>query len=299
MSTEQKDEIQSYLDWVHKGRSAWWLYIIGAILTLFMMQPLKDMLGIPLIIWLGPLFGDSNFGNFITTHLSFIFLWIFPPLFVWLAHKRPAWSVALPERRIEGWNIAMGFLFAGLTLLGTYSIFALFGGVKLSFASRTAQEYFSFLFVAIPVFLLQTSAEELAFRGYIMQAIRRFTASPVVIISLVGILFALPHLPNLVGQKLPWYGILVYVIEGCLLAWLAYRTRSLWMPIGWHFGNNLLITTLIDVANSGDVIQGFPLIVADRLPETIFYIAARAISVLIFVSILTWLYSRRERSVFA
>jgi len=299
MNTEKTDEIQSYLDWTHKGYSAWWLYIIGTILTFFMMQPLKDVLGIPLLILLAPLFGDSNLGDFIATHLSFIFLWIFPPLFVWLAHKRPAWSVALPERKFEGWNMAMGFLFAGLTLLGTYGIFALFGGVKLSFAPRTAQEYFPFLIAAIFVFLIQTSAEELAFRGYIMQAVRRFTASPVIIVALVGVLFSLPHLPNLVGQKLAWYGILVYVIEGGLLAWLAYRTGSLWVPIGWHFGNNLLITTLIDVANSGDVVQGLPLIVADKLPGTIFYIVARAISVLIFISILTWLYSRREKAILA
>jgi membrane protease YdiL (CAAX protease family) len=128
-----------------------------------------------------------------------------------------------------------------------------------------------------------------------MQAFRRFTANPVVIILLTGLAFAIPHLPNLVGMKLPWYADVLYLIDGSLLAWLAYRTSSLWMPIGWHFANNFLLTTLLGIKDAGDVIQGLPFIVGDKAPSLEVLILAKALSSLVSVLILAWLIRRREK----
>jgi hypothetical protein len=295
MNTSKNEKVISYLDWVFKGRSAWWLYIIGVVVLFLNVKFLGGLITLPLTIFLGPLLISSPAGKLITKQFGFIVVFLMPFLFVWLVHRRPAWSVALPKFKYEGWNLAMGFIFSGLTLIIAYALYALVGGVKFSFASPDLQTYLSWFIAAIFVFFIQTSAEELTFRGYFMQAFRRFTANPVVIIVFVGLAFALPHLPNLVGMKLPWYADVAYLIDGSLLAWLAYRTRSLWMPIGWHFANNFLLTTFLGIKNSGDVIEGLPLILGDKVPSVEVLILAKALSSLLSVLILAWLIRRREQ----
>jgi membrane protease YdiL (CAAX protease family) len=56
-------------------------------------------------------------------------------------------------------------------------------------------------------------------------------------------------------MELPWYVGVLYWFDGSVLAWLAYRSRSLWMPIGWYFANDLILTTFIGVKGSGHVVQ--------------------------------------------
>ena len=88
-----------------------------------------------------------------------------------------------------------------------------------------------------------------------------------------------------------WYGL----VDGSLLAWQAYRTGSLWMPIGWHWANNFGLMTLIDAKNV-DVVQGMPLLVADHLPAIEYVILTKVVVSLATVLIVTWLINRREQS---
>jgi hypothetical protein len=296
MNSTDNEKVKSYLDWVFRGRSAWWLYVIGMIVLLVNIKLLSAIFSFPFTIFLGPFVVGSLAGNLLVQEISFIFVLIVPPLFVWLVHKRPGWSVALPGLKFEGWKMGMGFFFSGLTLLGTYILYALLGGGKFSFASPELQAYLPLFFVALFVMLIQTSAEEVTFRGYFMQSFRRFTANPVIIILLTGLAFAIPHLPNLVIMKMPWYAVVLYWFDGSLLAWLAYRTHSLWMPIGWHFANNFLLTVLLGEKTVTDVVQGLPLFVLDKIPSLEMIIVAKVLPSLVSVFILAWLISRREKN---
>jgi hypothetical protein len=299
METSNKAEVKSYLDWAFKGRSAWWIYLIGVVFIFLLMTIIKDILGVPLIVFFTAFVFKSQktlASALITKNSVFLVVFILTPLFVWLVHRRPGWSVAFPKFRFEGWNMGMGFLFSWLTLLATYASYALFGGVRLSIASIDLQIYLPLLGAGIIMFLIQTSSEELVFRGYILQALHRFRTGPVLMILLTGLAFALPHLPNLVGMHMPWYAVVVYLTDGCLLAYLAYRTGSLWMPIGWHFANNLLLTTFIGVPNSGDVIEGLDIIVADKIPSLGIIVLAKLLPSLVMVLILTWLINRRDKT---
>jgi uncharacterized protein len=299
MNTTNNKSIKSYLDWTFIGRSAWWLYVIGMIVLFVNINFLSSIFSLPFTIFLGPFVVGSLAGNLLVQDISFIFILLVPLLFVWLVHKRPGWSVALPRLKFEGWNMGMGFFFSGLTLLGTYILYALLGGGKLSIASPDLQAYLPLFLTALFVMLIQTSAEEVTFRGYFMQSFRRFTANPVIIILLTGLAFAIPHLPNLVIMKMPWYAVVLYLFDGSLLAWLAYRSRSLWMPIGWHFANNFLLTILLGEKTGIDVVQGLPIIVLDKVPSLEIIIVSKVIPSLVSIFILAWLLRRREKNTVA
>lgn len=89
------------------------------------------------------------------------------------------------------------------------------------------------LWLAIPVFaFLPGISEETLFRGLLQRAIRR----PWLAVSLSGLLFAAYHVdPHHAAGTLP---------IGLLLAWLAWRTDSLLVPIAGHTSFNLFAIVL-------------------------------------------------------
>lgn len=120
----------------------------------------------------------------------------------------------------------------------------MFFGTTVTFSMPDPWTYWpSFLFAAVFVFM-QTTTEEMVFRGYAAQAVRRFTASPGAIIVVTALLFAVPHYHNVVAIGWPWWGILTFALSAALYAWMVLRTGSLWMPIGWHWMNNFFLSRI-------------------------------------------------------
>ena len=296
MNTTEKNDIRSYLDWALKGRSAWWLYIIGALL-LYLVLILGRMLFGGLVI---PVFGSlaksSPAGQFFVQHLDFLVILIAPFILAWLLHNRPWWSVMMPRLKVEWRNLGMGFLFALVLLFIGAIIDVVFYGIKITVEPQDLSIYLPFLFTTFFMFLLQTSAEEMVFRGYYMQVVRRFTANPILIIVLSAAVFAYLHRINVAGFGWPWYGILIYFFDGCMLAWLAYRSRSLWMPIGWHWANNFGQISLLSVKDSKDVVQGISFLVADNTPPLELIILNKVIILLPLAFAIHWLLNRREKT---
>ena len=108
---------------------------------------------------------------------------------------------------------------------------------------------FSHWLVLLPVSLgavmIQISAEEILFRGYIQQSLAARFSSPVVWMVLPSALFALGHyLPTDAGENaLPiaiWAGVF-----GCLMADLTARAGTLGPAIAVHLFNNVIALLLV------------------------------------------------------
>ena len=83
--------------------------------------------------------------------------------------------------------------------------------------------------------------EEAFFRGFVFAGLTRWGFWPAAVMS--GALFAVAHLDQ--GSFIP------FALVGVVLAWLYYRTNSLWTAIAMHFAFNLasfLVTLLVDGA---------------------------------------------------
>lgn len=293
MNTTDNDKNKSYLDWALKGRSNWWLYLLGIIILEFFYYVVDGIWGlIPHFLFKG----DSPLSSNLSATLSFLpwFLAVF--LVTALLHKRPFWSVAFPAKKLDGWNVGVGFLGAWAFLLLAFLIYALFFGVKLSFQVPDMGLFLPMVFIGLLGILLQTSTEELNYRGYWMQAARSLTSNPLLLIAVSALAFGLPHYPNLAKLHMPPYAVLMYIIDGAFLAWLAYRTGSLWMSMGWHLANNYGLAVLISVANSGDIIKGISLITADRFPEAWAIILVKIILYVMIGFGLATIMRRREKT---
>ena len=279
-------EIKSYLDWALKGRSAWWLYLIGLILSFIILTNVSNLFVILLIILFPTAFTGSVAGTVALTTLGFLPALIAIPFFTWLLHKRPWWSVALPKLKLDGWKLGVGFLFGLLIDLVVYIAGGLFAGSQISFVAPDLSTYLPLLIVGAITILIQVSAEELFFRGYTMQFIRRFTANPALIVGISGLAFAAIHLGNVAQNGMPWYGILIYLFDGLVYGWLAWRSRSLWMPIGLHWANNFALVVLVGEKANTDLLQGAPLIIVDKLPSLNFMLVASGLVYLLVVVVI-------------
>ena len=58
------------------------------------------------------------------------------------------------------------------------------------------QRWLPFVLAALLLTPLQCAAEELVFRGYVLQGLGRLLRNPLVLVVLSGLLFAIPHLLN-------------------------------------------------------------------------------------------------------
>jgi membrane protease YdiL (CAAX protease family) len=95
--------------------------------------------------------------------------------------------------------------------------------------------------LSLPLFLfLGALGEELLFHGYLFQYLTRIT-NPIAIIAGVGALFGLAHL--LSNDATP-IGVLNTALWGGVLGFAMWRSGSLWLPAGIHFGWNLGLALL-------------------------------------------------------
>ena len=80
-------------------------------------------------------------------------------------------------------------------------------------------------------------------RGYYLQRLRaRLSMWPAVLLS--ALLWALSHLPNMLvsGLSAPHLvlGVLTFMLWGSVLGFgFLYTAKTLWLPFGLHYGNNL------------------------------------------------------------
>jgi len=91
--------------------------------------------------------------------------------------------------------------------------------------------------VSSALLLFGAAGEEMMFHGYAFQLlVRRLGAFATILPA--GVAFGLAHLGN---QGSTLLGVVNTVLWGVLLGYVCYRTGTLWMPIGMHFGWNVML----------------------------------------------------------
>ncbi len=94
-------------------------------------------------------------------------------------------------------------------------------------------------FVLLLFFLpFQVLFEELLFRSYTLQGLAKRTGSPLIAVTVSGLMFGLMHLgnPEIQSQGL---GILsIYILLGVFLSLLAALDNGIELSLGFHLGNN-------------------------------------------------------------
>ena len=163
-----------------------------------------------------------------------------------------------PVTILGGWRpsgaqflCSMRGLIPYLALIGAFTFFAEDLQSNLSFSL-----WLSLLPLTLFFLLIQVSAEELLFRGYLQSQLAARGLHKSIWILLPSVLFGLLHYdPTVMGEAAPW--IVIWTIGfGILAADLTARSGTLGPAIAFHFAVNFMAVTLIGF---GDYLGGLTL----------------------------------------
>jgi membrane protease YdiL (CAAX protease family) len=184
-----------------------------------------------------------------TVLVSFLPLLLVPILLHRYLLKRPLKELFTRSNRSFSREVAIGALVMALLLLGTGLPDFIFNNDSYAW-SFDAARFFPYLLVAFTLIPLQTTAEEVFYRGWIQQRLENGRRSIYLVSIIGGVLFALPHLgnPEVSGNLL--LPILGYGSTGFMLTWVTMRDQSMGLAIGAHAANNILAGVIVSSTDS-------------------------------------------------
>ena len=108
-----------------------------------------------------------------------------------------------------------------------------------------AQKFMTLFFLSIILLPIQTSAEELMFRGYILQGLNKRTGNAILSVIISGLMFGMMHISNPEIAKIGYHILIYYVAVGIVLGFIVYFDSGLELSLGFHAANNLITALLI------------------------------------------------------
>ncbi|MHA1128852.1 MAG: CPBP family intramembrane glutamic endopeptidase [Alphaproteobacteria bacterium] len=248
-------------------RSEIWRTILGFVLLLLLYVILVVLAGIA--IYVGGNAYSAGHGDRLVQEISGMtttfatsaallgIIIALPPLWLVLRflHKRPLTSLLGPSRKID-WRLWRG---AALIVLVLFVV-----DVVTSFVYYDVNQQFSLLkwtgllLPGIVLIFLQTTTEELVFRGYLQQQLAARFKNPLIWWLLPSVLFGLAHYdPETFGQN-TWLIIGTITVVGLILADVTARFGSLAPAMGLHFANN---AAMLFISTDGNL-SGYSLFVS-------------------------------------
>lgn len=190
--------------------------------------------------------GDEDAAALMTMYLNFIGIWVAAAIFI-LAFRsnRPmlrAWAGS--GGRLKGFLLGLLFGFGcnALCVLASW----LMGDIKLEYAGFDLKLLALFLLVVT----IQSGAEEITYRLYLYQKLRRRYRNPLVAILGNAAVFMALHLANPGFTALA--GLQIFII-GVVFSMLIYYYDSLWCAIAFHTAWNFTQNIIFGLPNSGMV----------------------------------------------
>lgn len=184
-------------------------------------------------------------------------------VFGWVrwVEKRSLASVGLcgaqgPRRFLTGLAIGvamMGAIVAAIALSGGYRV----ADLAPALASPAALGWIALLLAG---FIVQASAEEIVFRGWLFSAVmRRWNMTAAFLLSAAAFTFV--HF----SPRTPPLSLVMTFVFGIFACAWAWRSNSIWGVMGWHAGWNWFGGTGFDVPITG-LDTGLPALVVKLVP---------------------------------
>jgi len=242
----------SFLDQVELGHTEWYRYFFGVVLILFFWLVLGSLFVVVPLLWVmldgdpatavdlqtGMMTGINPMINYVALNMSFGMMIVGVFVAVRFVHGRPFRSIITPFKTFEWRRMWQGFG-VWLLLVTVASLVEYLLHPEIYTVVFDARRFLPFALVVLLLTPMQTTAEELLFRGYLLQATGHWGRNFLVLSLVNGILFMLPHLGN---PELAASAILLplfYLSFGAIFTYITLRDNSAALAIGAHAANNL------------------------------------------------------------
>lgn len=202
-----------------------------------------------------------------------------------LIFRRPfrSWITVAPRVRwsLLGWGAAAGV--TAITVLNLISVFApqTGGEAPILDAGEPISQRLAYMAATSLGFLIAAWAEEVVFRGYLLQQVGAFTRRVWLVLLINGLVFALFHLEFDPGA------LAARALLGMVFAWATLRLGGLEFGIGAHATQNL------GVALFGEVLLPTTAPTTVKLSE----LGSELVLAAVFLACIEWLYRRRSLAI--
>ena len=290
----------SFLDAAKQGNSSGWRYIAGTISILFFWLIIGGIATAVMLIFLGifqgislvdlpQLITDPSILGYIPYYLvlniGFIFFYFGIWITVRLIHGKPLRSLVTGEKSVNWRRMGIGFvILLALLVVGTLVEYLIWPDTFT--VTFNPAVLLPFAILAILITPIQTTCEELFFRGYLVQAGSLINRNWIFLSIWSGVLFALPHIANPEVASNFAIVLLTFFVLGAFLAWISLKDGSIELAIGVHAANNLAAGLLVTFPES---VLPTPAILTTSQFEPLFSLISQIVlCILFYVLVFVW-----------
>ena len=278
----------SFLNAAYRGENKFWQYLVG-IIVVFIMITIISLLPFFVVdmeiesiesmaetamgyaILLLP-FAAGLFGIGLAIHL----------------HGRNFQSLITPLKKINWRKVGFG---AGLWFFLTciFELVAYAQNPEIYELTFDFSAFLPFFIVSILLIPLQTSFEEIFFRGYLMQGFGVAFKRPWIALIITSVIFGLLHLGNPEIGKYGTWIISSYISVGFTLGIITLWDESLELALGLHAANNLYASIFVTFPSSA---LATPTVISvleyDAVLMSVYGLIAQILFILICARVYKW-----------
>ena len=237
-----------FIQQAYKGNNKWWAYFITiSVVTFpFLMNVVIYLLFPELLdtLYLEMEQKEPSNLDFLVNLLPFLFLLVLLFLFVNKLHKRKIKSIITSRKSVDWSRFFYAFFVwftIGVLLIGV-DYFMSPSDYVWNFKPTP---FFVLLLISLVFLPIQTSMEELLFRGYLMQAFGVWFKKSFVALILTAVIFGLLHGLNPEVEKLGWIVMIYYIGTGLVLGIFTLMDEGTELALGFHAANNIVAAVLV------------------------------------------------------
>jgi len=239
----------NFIQQAYKGKNDWWRYLITIAIVM-----LPFILNFVMYIVFPELFEDlySDMENFqgdknvflIENLIPFVVLLFLLFLFIKFLHKRSITSLITSRSNTDWKRVFFAF---GLWVFISVVVLAI--GISMDSENLIWNfkpiPFLLLVLISLVLLPLQTSLEELLFRGYLMQGLGILVKNRWFPLIITSVLFGLMHSLNPEVEKLG-YGIMVFYIgTGLLFGITTLMDEGTELALGLHAANNVVAAIFV------------------------------------------------------
>lgn len=175
---------------------------------------------------------------------SFLFGLLSLFLGIKLFHKRKIVTLITSREKVDWGRFFYAFIVWGIVGLFMVAIGYFMAPEDYIWNFKPVQ-FFTLLLVSFLFLPIQTSMEELLFRGYLMQGFGTWFKNSFAPLILTSAIFGLLHGLNPEVEKLGWFIMVYYIGTGLVLGIFTLMDEGTELALGFHAANNIVAAILV------------------------------------------------------
>ena len=167
---------------------------------------------------------------------------------IWLVvkklHDLPIMSILSSRKKIDLERVLYSFMLWG-TVVSAFVFLEYSLNPENYVFNFKVKEFLILVVIAILFIPIQTSVEEIVFRGYLMQGFGHWLNSRFMALFLTSTVFGSLHLANPEITALGYEFVILYITVGFVLGIMTLMDDGLELALGFHAANNLIAALLV------------------------------------------------------